>query len=130
MNAVLAIFSLLLVAFIVLAVPTIVAPHTTAYQMTFTSFDTAKAVLLCGALATFAGWVFYRQRDNGLFLVRIFVAALLTRVLLGTIIFMFNGRDFFGGDAIHYDFYGISQLLAWRGDRYFQGIMNTYIGAG
>ena len=128
MNALLAVFSLLLAAFIVLAVPTIVAPHSAAYNMAFTSFDTAKAVLLCGVLATFVGWVFYRQRDNGLFLVRIFVAALLTRVLLGTIIFMFNGRDFFGGDAIHYDFYGTAQLFAWHGDRYFQGIMNTYIG--
>jgi membrane protein implicated in regulation of membrane protease activity len=128
MNAVLTIFSLLLVAFIVMAVPTIVAPHSLEYQVIFTSFESAKALLLCGVLATFAGWVFYRQRDNGTFLVQIFVAALLTRVLLGTIIFMFNARDFFGGDAIHYDFYGTAQMLAWRGDRYFQGVMNTYIG--
>lgn len=127
MNAVLTVFSLLLVAFIVLAVPTIVAPHSAEYQMVFTSFDSAKAVLLCGVLATFAGWVFYRQGDNALFLVQIFVAALLIRVLLGTLIFMFNGRDFFGGDAIHYDFYGTAQMMAWRGDRYYQGIMNSYI---
>lgn len=130
MNAVLAVFGLLIVAFIVLAVPTIVAPHSQEYGVTFTAFDSAKAVLLCGVLATFAGWIFYRQRDNGLFLLRIFVAALLIRVLVGTLIFMFNGRDFFGGDAIHYDYYGLAQLGAWQGDRYFNALMGIYISGG
>jgi hypothetical protein len=130
MNAVLAIFSLILVAFIVLAVPTIVAPHSAAYGTVFTSFDAAKAVLLCGVLATFAGWVFYRQDENGLFLLRIFLAALLVRVLLGTIIFMFDGRQFFGGDAFHYDYYGMVQLAAWHGDRYSNALMNVYISGG
>lgn len=130
MNAVLAVFSLLIAAFIVLAVPTIVAPHAPEYGMTFTAFDSAKAVLLCGVLASVAGWIFYRQRENGSFLLRIFVAALLIRVLLGTIIFMFNGRDFFGGDAIHYDYFGFAQLSAWQGDRYFNALMNIYISGG
>ncbi len=98
--------------------------------MTFTAFDSAKAVLLCGVLASFAGWVFYRQRDNGLFLLQIFVGALLIRVLLGTIIFMFNGREFFGGDAIHYDYFGFAQLGAWQGDRYFNALMGIYISGG
>src|SRR4030095_14447127 len=103
MNAVLTVFSLLIVAFIVLAVPTIVAPHSAEYEMVYTSFDGAQAVLLFSALASLGGWFFYRQK-NGSFLLRIFVAAVLIRVLLGTIIFMFNGREFFGGDAIHYDY--------------------------
>lgn len=129
MNAVLAIFGLLIVGLIVFVVPTVVAPHAVDYG-TFTTFDSAKAVLLCSVLASFAGWVFYRQRDNGLFLLRIFVAALLIRVLLGTIIFMFNGREFFGGDAIHYDYYGLAQLSAWQGDRYFNALMGMYISGG
>ena len=130
MNAVLTVFGLLIVAFIVLAVPTIVAPHSVDYGMTFTAFDSAKAVLLCGVLGSFAGWIFYKQRENGPFLLRIFVAALLIRVLLGTIIFMFNGREFFGGDAIHYDYYGFAQLSAWQGDRYFKALMDLYISGG
>ncbi|HKR59143.1 MAG TPA: glycosyltransferase family 39 protein [Pyrinomonadaceae bacterium] len=129
MNAVLTVFSLLIVAFIVLAVPTIVAPHSAEYGMIFTTFDSAKAVLLSGALASFAGWVFYRQK-NGSFLLKIFVAAVLVRVLLGAIIFMFNGRDFFGADAIHYDFYGGAQLAAWNGDRYYTSLMGIYTGGG
>ena len=130
MNALLTVLCFLIVAFILLAVPTIVAPHSAEYGMTFTAFDSAKAVLLCGALATFAGWVFYRERESGPFLLRIFVAALLIRVLLGTIIFVFNGREFFGGDALHYDYYGAAQLAAWYGDRYFQTLMRLYNSGG
>jgi hypothetical protein len=129
MNAVLAVFGLLIAVFIVFAVPSIVVPHSADYG-TFTAFDSAKAVLLCVVLASFAGWIFYRQRDNGLFLLRIFVAALLIRVLLGTIIFMFNGREFFGADAIHYDYYGFAQLAAWQGDRYYNALMGIYMSGG
>jgi hypothetical protein len=125
MNAVLTVFSLLLVAFIVLAVPTIVAPRSAEYEMVYTAFDSEKAVLLCGVLASFVGWIFHRQ-ENGSFLLRIFVAGLLIRVLLGTIIFMFNGREFFGGDAIHYDYFGTAQLAAWHGDRYFKSLVEVY----
>jgi hypothetical protein len=130
MNAVLALFGLLIVAFLVLAFPTIVAPYSEEYGKTLTAFDSAKAVLLCGVLASFAGWIFYKQRDNGLFLLRIFVAALLIRVLLGTLILVFNARDFFGGDAFHYDYYGFAQLAAWSGDRYFNALMRLYNGGG
>lgn len=127
MNSVLAILSLLLVAFIVLAVPTIVAPHTAGYGMTFTAFDAGKAVLLAGALATIAATIFYRQSESGSFLLKIFIAAFLIRVLLGTLIFAFNGREFFGGDALHYDFWGAVQVQAWGGDRYFKSMADAYV---
>ncbi len=55
--------------------------------------------------------------------------SLLVRVFLGVAIFIFNAQDFFGGDAYSYDAYGYIQLLAWRGDRYFQMGMAEYIGA-
>ena len=126
MNAVLTIFTLLLGAFVVLAAPTIAAPYIHSIGLVFTSFDAAKAVLLCGVLSSAAGLIFYRQRDNGLFLLQIFIAGLLVRVLLGTIIFVFNGREFFGPDAIHYDYYGLAQVAAWRGDQYYSNLMDLY----
>lgn len=130
MNALLTVLSLLLAAFIVLAVPTIVAPYAPATRLVFTSFDGAKAVLLCGVLATIAGRIFYRQGNNGSFLLRIFIAALLVRVLLGSLIFAFNGREFFGADALHYDYYGMAQVAAWRGDRYYTLLMDLYNSGG
>lgn len=126
MNGILTVLCLILTAFIVLALPTMVTQYAEIYG-TFTSFDAAKAVLLCATLATVAGVIFFRQRESGPFLLKIFIAALLIRVLLGTLIFAFNGRGFFGEDAVHYDYYGMVQLAAWQGDRYFDALMVIYV---
>lgn len=127
MNSLLTILCLLTAAFVVLVVPTLVEPHVAAYGIV-SIFDTGKAVLLCAALAAIAGYVSYRQRDGGPFLLQIFLAALLVRVLLGALIFVFHGQEFFGGDALTYDVNGFSQLLAWRGDRYMQNLLKSYSG--
>jgi hypothetical protein len=129
MNSLLTFSSLLVCALIVLVVPTLVAPFSAAYGVV-TVFDTGKAVLVCAGLATIAGYVAYRQRDNGSFLLRLFVSALLIRMLLGTAVFVFKGQEFFGGDAMTYDFVGFAQLQAWRGDRYYQTLVNSFVGSG
>src|SRR5258708_4564702 len=98
MNGILAFFSLLICALIVLAVPTLVAPFSADYGVV-TVFDTSKAVLLCSGLAAVAGLIAYRQGENGPFLLKLFVSALLIRMLLGTGIFIFKAQEFFGGDA-------------------------------
>jgi hypothetical protein len=51
-------------------------------------------------------------------------------MLLATIIFVFNKQEFFGGDAITYDFFGDSLLRGWGGDRYYLSVANRYIGVG
>ena len=113
---------------IVLAVPTLVTPFVAEYGVV-TVFDTGKAVLLCTALATFAGWLSYRQDANGSFLLKLFLSALLIRMILGTIIFVSNGQDFFGGDALTYDFFGSAQLQGWGGDRYAQSIADRFMSS-
>lgn len=125
MNGFLTVLCLFTAGLIVLVVPTLVEPYVLAYG-NVTVFDTGKAVLLCAALATIAGYISYRQRDGGPFLLQIFLAALLVRVLLGAVIYVFHGQDFFGGDAITYDTDGWLQLLAWRGDRYLQNLLRSY----
>src|SRR3954469_187217 len=101
MNALLTLLYLLLCLGIVIFVPTLVAPYALDYG-TITGFDVAKAVLLCTALATCAGFYSYKSNVDGKFLLRLFVAALLMRMILGTAIFIYRGQDFFGGDAITY----------------------------
>jgi Dolichyl-phosphate-mannose-protein mannosyltransferase len=93
-------------------------------------FDTSRAVLLCAAAATAMGYWAYRQGDDGSFLLKLFVSALLVRMLLGSAIFIFRAQEFFGGDAITYDFYGVAQLKAWGGDKYFQAVISPYVSAG
>jgi hypothetical protein len=129
MNALLTLLYLLLSIGIVIFVPPMVAPFASDYGV-FTSFDAAKAVLLCTGLAAVAGFYSYKRANDGPFLLRLFVAALLVRIVIGLAIFTFRGQDFFGGDALTYDFYGNAQLLGWGGDKYYQSVANQFVRSG
>ena len=129
MNALLTLLYLLLSVGIVIFVPPMVAPFASDYGI-FTGLDAAKAVLLCTGLAAVAGFYSYKRPNDGSFLLRLFVAALLVRIVIGLAIFTFRGQDFFGGDALTYDFYGNAQLLGWGGDKYYQSIANQFVRSG
>jgi hypothetical protein len=129
MNAVLTLLYLLLCVGIVIFVPPLVVPYVTDYGV-FTAFDAAKAVLLCTALATIAGFYAYKRDVDGTFLLRLFVAGLICRIAIGLAIFAFRGQDFFGGDAITYDFFGNAQMLGWAGDKYYASIANQFVRSG
>src|SRR5258706_3082232 len=129
MNAVLTLFYILLCVGFVIFVPPLVVPHVSSYGV-FSAFDAAKAVLLCTALATIAGYYSYKRDADGSFLLRLFVAGLIIRIVVALAIFVFRGQDFFGGDAITYDFFGSAQLLGWGGDKYYQSIANQFVRSG
>src|SRR6185503_5121513 len=129
MNAVLTLLYILLCVGIVIFVPPLVVPHVSSYGV-FTAFDAAKAVLLCTALATIAGYYSYKRDADGSFLLRLFVAGLIIRIVVALAIFVFRGQDFFGGDAITYDFFGSAQLLGWGGDKYYQSLANQFVRSG
>jgi len=129
MNALLTLLYLLLCVGIVIFLPPLVVPYMSDYGIV-TGFDMAKAVLLCTALATLAGFYAYKREVDGPFLLRLFVAALLARIIIATAIFAFHGQDFFGGDAITYDFFGQAQLQGWFGDKYYQAIANQFVRSG
>src|SRR4030095_11785541 len=90
--------------------------------------DSGYAVLPCVAVSLIAGLIIARQPDDSQFLLRVFIFALLIRLILGTAIFVFRGQDFFGGDALTYDFLGVAQIKAWGGDRYYAHIINLHLG--
>jgi hypothetical protein len=129
MNALLTLLYLILCVGIVIFVPPLVQPFVNDYGV-FNNFDAAKAVLLCTALAAVAGFFSYKRDSDGRFLLRLFVAGLLVRMVVAVAIFGFRGQDFFGGDAMTYDFFGNAQLLGWGGDKYFQAIANHYVRSG
>jgi 4-amino-4-deoxy-L-arabinose transferase-like glycosyltransferase len=89
----------------------------------------AGAVVICAGLAFVAGFFVSRIEVDKTFLVRLFVTALLVRVLIGTIIFAFSMQGFFGGDAFQYDFFGFSLLKSWGGDSYYQMQVDYFMGA-
>lgn len=129
MNALLILVYLVLCAGIVILVPPLVSPFVADYGVV-TSIDAAGAVLFCTALAAIGAFYSYKQGANGAQLIRLFIAALLVRMVVGTAIFIFRAQDFFGGDAITYDFFGLAQVNGWAGDRYSQLVANSFVRSG
>jgi hypothetical protein len=109
--------------------PMLSAPYSSDYYGAVTAFDNARAVLLCTALAIIAGFYCHR-REHGQFLLRIMIAGLVLRMVVACAIFLFRGQDFFGGDALHYDFMGFAQLEAWRGDAFYQWRLDSFMRGG
>jgi len=128
MNSLLTLFYLVFCAVVIIFVPTLVAQQ--SLYGTVTSADTARAVLLCTAVAAPFALYAYNQGADGPFLLRLFTGALLLRLVVGTAIFVFRGQDFFGGDAITYDFFGFAQLRGWGGDKYYQTVANMFVRGG
>lgn len=130
MKGVLTLLSLVVGALIIFAVPYTFGPNTSVYGTPFvTVVDTGKAVFLCAVLASLAGLYSYRQGEDGGLLLKIFVSALLLRLIVGTFIFIFSAQNFFGGDALTYDYIGFAQLQAWGGERYFEAIVKSFVGS-
>jgi hypothetical protein len=119
--------SFLCAAIIIVGVPFLIAPEYVAVYGPVTVLDTAQAVLLCSVLASVIGFVTYRSGTQGKFLLQLFLAALLIRVLVGAGIFSFGGQKFFGGDAYTYDFFGHLQMQAWGGDKYSGYAIKDYL---
>lgn len=116
MTRALIILSFALGAIIILIVPALVSRELGVGYESVTVIDTAQAVLLCAAGALLAG-ILTHSSPHGEFLLRIFLAALLVRMLVGSMIFVFNLQTFFGGDAFTYDLLGHLQVQAWGGDQ-------------
>ena len=120
MKVILVFWYLLITGVIVFTVPSIVSEFPD-YQR-FSTFDAAQAVLLCIVLASVIGYFIYQDKLHGSFLLQLFAWALLARMIVATFIFMYNVQEFFGGDALTYDFYGFATMKAWFGDSYFRAI--------
>jgi len=114
MNALLGILTAIVFVSVLLAVPA----HS----------DAAGALTVCVLLSIPVGVLLWRNRVEGQFLLQVFVAALLVRVLVGVVINVFELQDFFGGDAVTYDFYGFALVQSWGGDHYYQSNLNNFFG--
>lgn len=90
----------------------------------------AKALGVCATVSVVSGVLIRRVPSYGRYLLKLFLFALLVRMVIGTCIFVFNGQDFFGGDAWTYDFFGAQQVLAWGGDKYAQINVDHFTGTG
>jgi hypothetical protein len=73
------------------------------------------ALLFCIAVALVVGYLIGKVEGDRRYLLQLFVAGLLVRMIVGSIIFSFELQGFFGGDALTYDILGWDVLLYLRG---------------
>jgi Dolichyl-phosphate-mannose-protein mannosyltransferase len=132
MNGVITLLALILAVLIIVFAPVLATPYMSPFgpAQTITISLCVRAVIFCVVVAFFAGVIIRRGRDDGKYLLRLFLLALLVRVVIGTGICVFNGQDFFGGDAWTYDYFGYQQTLAWAGDRSAAKEVAMFTGAG
>jgi Dolichyl-phosphate-mannose-protein mannosyltransferase len=64
------------------------------------------------------------------FLLRLFIAGLIVRLVIGTIIYVGHMQEFFGGDAITYDFFGHALMESWHGDQLQRAVYNQFTASG
>jgi 4-amino-4-deoxy-L-arabinose transferase-like glycosyltransferase len=90
--------------------------------------DAAAALVVCSLVAVLASFLIYRSKVEKQFLFQLFIGALLIRMVVGTLINIFELQEFFGGDAYTYDFYGTALLKALAGDQYAAGMVQRFQG--
>jgi len=94
---------------------------------------TTQAILLWAIASLIAGFLIYRVEHDRKFLLRLFLAALVLRLIVASGIFAFNLQSFFGGDVFTYDWIACNLLKGWQGDALANvlagGVMNRP-GAG
>ena len=127
MNGVIAFLAFVISVAILLFVPTLAGNYSSQYGPV-TVFYCGAALLVCGLFAAIVGVIIRRESSHGAYLLKLFLLALLMRVVIGTAIFALNAQDFFGGDAWTYDYNGQQQLLAWGGDKFAQLEVDRFVG--
>ena len=88
------------------------------------------ALALCALVSLPTLFVLVRTHEERTFLLRLFVIALMGRMVLATVIQIGGMENFFGGDAHTYDIFGKSLLQSWYGDAYHSARYAGFIKSG
>jgi dolichyl-phosphate-mannose-protein mannosyltransferase len=88
------------------------------------------ALAVCIAVSMPAIFVLVRAKEDRRFLLRIFLLAVVVRIVVAMVIFLAGKEDFFGGDANTYDIFGKSLLQSWHGDTYHAERYAAFIRSG
>lgn len=87
------------------------------------------ATLICLPLIAVVMVGILRLEDRK-FLLRLFVVAFLIRVAIGTAIYLFHWQEFFGGDAITFDYVGDCLVNVWQGKAEYQRPIDVFYLGG
>jgi Dolichyl-phosphate-mannose-protein mannosyltransferase len=88
------------------------------------------ALAMCALTALPTLIVLGREDEDKTFLLRLFVLAVVARIILATVIHTAGLEEFFGGDANTYDLYGQSLAQGWHGDEYHAARYVNFAASG
>jgi len=88
------------------------------------------ALALCALASLPTIIILARAREDKTFLMRLFLLAVLVRIIIATVIFTANMEEFFGGDANTYDIFGQSLARSWHGDEYHAAKYASFVASG
>ncbi len=88
------------------------------------------ALAVCVLTSVPAIIILARQPEQRTFLMRLFLIALIVRIVLAMVIFVGHMEEFFGGDANTYDIFGQSLVQSWHGDAYHTGKFLSFTQSG
>lgn len=92
--------------------------------------EAPAALAMCAFVSLPTAFILIRDRTDRTFLLRLFLLAVLVRIVLGTIIFSMGLEDFFGGDAITYDLFGQSLVQSWHGNDFHSEAYTNFVSSG
>ena len=92
--------------------------------------DGGPALMFVLPVAAIAAWMITQFKTDERFLLRLFASALLVRILVGTLINVFQWQTFFGGDALTYDYFGYALLKIWEGNKNYEIAVDAFSRGG
>jgi len=92
--------------------------------------EAPAALFMCALTCIPTIIVLARTPEQRTFLMRLFLLALVVRIVLATVINVAHMEEFFGGDANTYDIFGQSLRQSWHGDRYHWAKYTSFVASG
>lgn len=92
--------------------------------------DGGAGIMLMLPLAGLVSLMIYRLDTDRKFLLRVFLSGVLVRVFVGTLIYAFHWQEFFGGDALTFDFFGNALLQVWDGQTQYVRAVEMFSSNG
>src|ERR1043166_2070824 len=92
--------------------------------------EAPAALAMCAVAAVPTIIILARKPEQLTFLLRLFILALVIRIVLAMVISVGHMEEFFGGDANTYDVFGQSLVEAWHGNNYHQQKYDSFVASG
>ena len=88
------------------------------------------ALAFCALVSIPPVLIIARERQSRTFLMRLFLIAMVVRIIIAVVIYTAHLEEFFGGDANTYDIFGQSLQQSWHGNDYHAEKYASFVQSG